>query len=308
MAHHEKRAVTGILLLDKPLGLSSNLALQRVKRVYSAVKAGHTGSLDPMATGVLPVCLGEATKVSQFLLESNKRYCAVLKLGQSTSTGDKDGVVLADQPVNFLNQEDVERAARTLIGERDQVPPMYSALKYQGQPLYKLARQGVTVEREPRHVYIFRLVCNLQTHDRYPLITLDVTCSKGTYIRTLAEEIAAVLGTIGHLVALRRLQSGPFNIADVITLDRLESIMQTSGQAAVDSLLRSPELAISHLPKLELSTASAICLRQGQPVLVPNSPVNGKVRLAKADGEFVGIGEMLDDGRVAPRKIFLATT
>ena len=299
------RSVTGIIVLDKPVGPSSNQALQRVRHLFGAAKAGHTGNLDPLASGVLPICLGEATKLSQYLLDSDKAYQAQLCFGASTTTGDSEGEVVSSSDASELTENVVSSALDEFVGEIQQIPPMYSALKVDGQPLYKLARQGKEVERKARSVSI-RSIDLLSFHTgKRAQATVDVLCSKGTYIRTLSEDVAASLGLPGHMSALRRTGTGPFNLAGAVSLDTLSQIAEAEGPAALDKFLLDPELAVDHLPRVEVTNSAAFYLKQGQAVVVRNSPLNGMVRVAEAGGPFLGIGEMLDDGRVAPKRLFV---
>ncbi len=298
------RKISGILLLDKPAGMTSNAALQDVKRLYQAAKAGHTGSLDPLATGVLPLCFGEATKFSQFLLDADKRYLTRIRLGVTTETGDADGEVVATNPVPDLTEKQVEDCLTGFRGEIEQVPSMYSALKHQGQPLYKLARQGIEVERKTRKVTVRQLTLVEMTPDS---LVLDIQCTKGTYVRTLAEDIGKVLGCGAHVTELRRLASGPFNIEQSVTLDHLKALHDEAGFDGLDNLLLPVASAVADWPSVALPEMSASYLRQGQPVLVAKAPTSGWVRIFSEsdndESEFLGIGEILDDGRVAPRKL-----
>ncbi len=303
------RAVDGILLLDKPQGLSSNEALQIVKRMYGAAKAGHTGSLDPIATGVLPLCFGEATKFSQFLLNADKRYLTEISLGVRTDSGDADGEVLEEKPVPALDLEDIEEALMAFRGEIEQVPSMFSAIKHQGQPLYKLARQGIEVEREARAVTIFE---NRIERFEGDTLTLFVHCSKGTYIRTIAEDLGQALGCGAHVTALRRLSVGPFASERVHSIEALEAVRDRGGHAALDELLLPLEAAVMQWPEVVIPEASTWFMHKGQPVQVAHAPTDGQVRLvervASAPGEpeqrrFFGVGEVLDDGRIAPRRL-----
>ena len=297
----DMRALDGILLLDKPVGMTSNRALQRARHLMFARKAGHTGSLDPLASGLLPLCFGEATKVSAFLLDADKTYEVRIRLGERTDTADADGEVIATAPVPALDAATVETALRGLEGEQDQVPPMYSAVKHQGERLYKIARRGEDVERKSRRVTVHSL--DLDGLDGAEL-DITVACSKGTYVRTLAEDIARALGTEGHVVALRRTRVGPFE-TPMHTLDEVEAAAEADGAGAYerrDSLLLPVDAAIPDWPLVELTHASARFIRQGQPVLVPRAPTDGRVRLY-SDGDFLGIGEILDDGRIAPRRL-----
>lgn len=297
------RNVTGILLLDKPIGLTSNDALQRVKRIYRAAKAGHTGSLDPLATGLLPVCLGAATKFSAYLLDADKRYRVRVRLGITTSTADAEGEVLETRPVVGVDAQQVETVLARFRGEIDQLPPMYSAVKHAGERLYKLARQGVEVERQPRRIQIFALDL---VDVALPEIELDVHCSKGTYVRTLAEDIGRELDCGGHVSALRRTGVGPFSetAVDFVTLDQLRALAEQEGAAPrLDGLLLPLESALGHWPAVRLSADAAFYLQQGQAVLVPQAPTEGLVRLYDVSQRFLGVGEILDDGKVQPKRL-----
>ncbi len=292
------RNVRGILLLDKPTGITSNDALQKVKRLYRAQKAGHTGSLDPLADGLLPICFGSATKVSAFLLDADKRYWVRIKLGVTTTTADSEGEVVSTRPVDGIGEEQIRQALEPFRGEIQQIPPMYSALKHKGERLYKLAREGKEVEREPRAVTIHGLeltACDL------PEFELDVHCSKGTYVRTLAEDIGEALGCGAHVTALRRTGVGPYGADEMVTLAELEAQAEQARETLDDRLL-PVETALAHWPEVRLNPDSTFYMRQGQPVLVPNAPTEGWVRLFGPDG-FIGVGEVLDDGRVAPRRM-----
>jgi tRNA pseudouridine55 synthase len=293
------RDVNGILLLDKPSGITSNEALQQVKRLYFAKKAGHTGSLDPLASGVLPICLGEATKVSAFLLDADKRYRVRCQLGVRTATGDAEGEVVETRSVEAFDRDRLEAVFDRFRGSIEQVPPMYSALKHQGQRLYKLARQGVEVERQPRRVEIFELMLT-DTGDDW--LDIAVHCSKGTYVRTLAEDIGEQLGCGAHVSALRRTGVGPYGEDQLVTLDRLRDLKE-SDMPAMDDLLLPIESALTQWPDINLSSDAAFYLQQGQPVLVPHAPTSGWVRLYRGERDFLGMGEILDDGRVAPRRL-----
>lgn len=293
------RPVQGILLLDKPSGMTSNEALQRVKRLYFARKAGHTGSLDPLASGMLPICLGEATKASGFLLDADKRYWVRCKLGERTNTGDSEGEVVESRPVGRYTETEVETVLDRFRGTISQVPPMYSALKHQGQRLYALARQGVEVEREPREVNIHELVLRRLDGD---CLEFEVHCSKGTYVRTLAEDIGEALGCGAHVTGLRRTLVGPYREEQMVTMERLQAL-HGEDRSALDKLLLPVESALVQWPDVNLTSDAAFYLRQGQPVLVPRAPTSGWVRLYVGDRTFLGMGEIIDDGRVAPRRL-----
>ncbi len=293
------RDVNGILLLDKPSGITSNEALQQVKRLYYAKKAGHTGSLDPLASGVLPICMGEATKVSAFLLDADKRYQVRCQLGVKTATADAEGEVLETRPVAQYASSLLETVFDEFRGDIEQIPPMYSALKHEGQRLYKLARQGVEVEREARPVSIFELVLTGQGDD---WLDIDVHCSKGTYVRTIVEDIGERLGCGAHVSALRRNAVGPYAESELVTMEQLEDL-KANDMPAMDELLLPIETALTQWPDVELSTDASFYLQQGQPVLVPHAPTSGWVRLYANNRLFLGMGEILDDGRVAPRRL-----
>lgn len=306
MARRQRgRDVSGILVLDKPQGLSSNDAVQKAKRLFYARKVGHTGSLDPLATGVLPLCFGEATKFSQYLLTSDKKYWARLQLGVATDSGDADGNVVQRRPVEGVTRERIEQALERFRGEIEQVPSMFSAVKHQGQPLYKLARQGIEIERESRRVTIFSNEIVALEGDE---LTLSIHCSKGTYVRTIAEELGEALGCGAHVTALRRTAAGPYTEADLVTFETLEAALE---QGSLDPFLLPVSSAVGDWPEVRLSDATAYYLRQGQPVIVPHAPSSGWVRLLEQLGEgttrFLGVGEILDDGRVAPRRLVVAT-
>ena len=304
MARRQKwRQVDGLLVLDKPTGMSSNAALQQVKRLFEAAKAGHTGSLDPLATGVLPLCFGEATKFSQFLLDADKAYDSTFVLGVGTDTADADGTVIAKASAAHLTEYAVNQAMATLIGAIEQVPPMYSALKVDGQPLYKRARAGEQVERAARSVHIYRFELLSCEPDEQMRLTVRVHCSKGTYIRTLAEDLGAALGVPAHVATLRRCQSGPFALDDCVTPEQLTAVKEVGADTGLDALLQPIESCIQHLPRLSLSEDATFYIRQGQPVLVPNGPQSGMVRIADAEGLFLGVGDMRGGGKLAPKRL-----
>ena len=293
------RNVRGVLLLDKPKGDTSNGALQRVKRIYNAQKAGHTGSLDPLATGLLPICFGSATKLSAFLLDADKSYWVQVRLGATTTTGDTEGEVLETGLTDQITKAHVSKALEGFRGQIQQIPPMYSALKHKGERLYKLAREGREVERDPRTIWIHELrLCSCDL----PSLELEVRCSKGTYVRTLAEDIGAVLGCGAHVTDLRRTGVGPYDADHSITIEQIETAAQ-EGYQALDSLLVPAETALADRPAVKLNPDSTFYVKQGQPVLVPNAPTEGQVRLFDLNGLFIGVGEILDDGRVAPKRL-----
>ncbi|GHD37331.1 tRNA pseudouridine(55) synthase TruB [Parahalioglobus pacificus] len=297
------RPVDGILVLDKPVGMSSNQALQSAKRLFFAAKAGHTGSLDPLATGVLPLCFGEATKFSQYLLDADKGYASTFVLGQATTTGDAEGEITTTRDASALDEQQVEVALEAFRGEIEQVPSMFSAIKQDGKPLYKLAREGKAVERKSRQVVIHRLELKAFRSGERAEIDIEIECSKGTYVRSIAEDLGQALGVGAHVSALRRTAAGPFKLEDSVTLGTLEALKANDKLAEMDALLLPADNALEDLPLVSLSEAGGYYLRQGQPVLVPNAPCDGMVRVALDSGEFLGVGEILDDGRVAPRRL-----
>jgi tRNA pseudouridine55 synthase len=299
------RPLDGILVLDKPPGASSNRALQMAKRLYGAAKAGHTGSLDPLATGVLPLCFGEATKFSQYLLDADKAYESTFVLGVATATGDAEGEVLATVDASAVTEADVAAALESFRGEIEQIPSMYSALKHQGQPLYKLARQGKEVERKARRVVVKQLELRGFRSGSRAEVDIYLECSKGTYVRSIAEDLGSMLSCGGHVTRLRRTQAGPFAIEDSVTMATLEALQANDRIADMDALLLSADTAVKGLPLVRLSQSGGFYMRQGQPVLVPNAPCDGMVRVALETGEFLGVGEILDDGRVAPRRLIV---
>ncbi|HCS26129.1 MAG TPA: tRNA pseudouridine(55) synthase TruB [Spongiibacteraceae bacterium] len=297
------RPLDGILVLDKPVGRSSNSALQACRAIFGAAKAGHTGSLDPLATGVLPVCFGEATKFSQFLLDADKGYATTIVLGCSTTTGDAEGEVTEERDASALNEQALLDAMAGFEGEIDQVPSMYSALKQNGRPLYELARKGIEVERKARRITIYHLELVAFRPGERAEADVVVTCSKGTYIRSLAEDLGRVLGLGGHVSALRRTHAGPFDLSQAVTLPALEALKQEEAVEAMDALLLPVELALPQLPMVSLGESAGYFLLQGQAVQVPKAPTEGLVGLKLEDGRFVGVGEIMDDGRVAPRRL-----
>ena len=296
------RRVDGILVLDKPLGMGSNESLQVVKRLFRARKAGHTGSLDRLASGLLPICMGEATKISGFLLNADKRYETCVRLGVRTRTGDAEGEVVETREVPKFSSAKLEEVLSDFVGDIEQIPPMYSAIKHQGQRLYKLAHRGIEVERQPRRIRIYhaRLL-----DAREQQFIFDVKCSKGTYIRTLAEDIGERLGCGAHVEALRRLEAGPFEIASSISLDAIRQRSE-EGLDALDALLLPAEAALADRPEVHVPSQVAYYLGQGQPVMVPHAPTEGFVRIYARPGRFLGVGEVQDDGRIAPRRLLRA--
>lgn len=297
---------SGILLLDKPAGLSSNAALQRVRRTLGVDKAGHVGSLDPLATGMLPICLGEATKIAGDVLAGRKCYQFTIGLGARTATGDTEGAVVETLPVPSLTPQALEVVLNQFLGTQAQVPPMYSALKRDGQPLYKLARAGVEVERQARDIELFELVLLGHNADQLELRTV---CSKGTYVRVLAEDIARALGTCGHVTLLRRVFVEPF---EAESMETLESVVQAREEGRLPRVLPA-DWPLQHLPKISLSTVETIRLQQGQPVPIDAAAAAGdprvlaaaRIRLYDNAGRFLGIGASDGTGTVQPRRLFV---
>ena len=290
-----RRAVHGVLLLDKPVGMTSNQALQIVKRLFNARKAGHTGSLDPLASGLLPLCFGEATKVSAFLLDSDKEYVVQCKFGIRTTTADAEGEVLETCILPTLTHKRIEQIFEQFCGVITQIPPMYSALKHQGQRLYDLAREGIEVPRKPRSVTIHSLALTAYSKDT---LEFKVRCSKGTYVRTLVEDLACAFGSCGHVSALRRTMVGPYS-----DMHRLEELQQTNmGLEALDRVLLPVDSALAHWPQVHMGVDAVWYFQKGQAVMVPGAPTTGWLR-AYGDGRFLGLAEVLPDGRVAPRRL-----
>lgn len=289
------RNVHGILLLDKRQGVSSNKALQEVRRLFDANKAGHTGSLDPLATGLLPLCFGEATKVSALMLDDDKRYQVRVQLGVITDTGDAEGRIIETRPVPELTVGDIKACLRKFTGEIDQVPPMYSALKHHGKKLYELARAGETVERKARRITIYDLQLLDFSQDQ---LVLDVRCSKGTYIRSLAEDIGHELGCGGTVKQLRRLEAGQFSIENAKTLEQLAEM----DEQALQQCLIDVDKPLQTMPAVQLSESEALRIKQGQALKIEEA-LPGMVRMYHAK-VFLGLGEMLLDGKLAPKKLF----
>lgn len=300
------RDINGVLLLDKHQGLSSNDVLQKVKRIYNANKAGHTGALDPLATGMLPICLGESTKFSQFLLDADKRYRVIARLGQRTNTSDADGEVVQERPVEFT-QEQLDAALEQFRGDSQQIPSMYSALKHQGKPLYEYARQGIDVPREARDITVYELQFIRWEGDE---LELEIHCSKGTYIRTIIDDLGEVLGCGAHVIYLRRVQVSNYPSDRMVSLEQLQQMVAAAEEAGVetrtvlDPLLLPMDTAASHLPEINLTDVVAAYVLQGQPVQVQGLPAEGMVRINVGEKRrFIGVGEVDDQGRLAPRRL-----
>jgi len=299
-----KRDVTGVLLLDKPQGLTSNQALQRVKRLFAARKAGHTGSLDPIATGMLPLCLGEATKLSAYLLKAEKHYRVTARIGLKTDTGDATGATVLERPSERLRRAELEAVLERFTGEVEQVPPMYSALKHKGRRLYKLAREGRTVERAPRRVWIR----SLEIEEYSPSSPVfAVRCGSGVYVRTLIEDLAESLGALACVSALRRLGVAPFGEASMVTMEGLEAAA-ARGRSALDAMLLPADAAAGELPAVRLSASESFYLQRGNPVAAARGLQPGAVRLYIGAQQFIGIGEVTLDGQVAPRRLLRPQT
>ena len=301
------RPVDGILVLNKSAGMTSNDALQRAKYLFFAAKAGHTGSLDPLATGILPVCFGEATKFTRFLLDADKRYRATFHFGITTKTGDADGEITGEPGAAGLDRQQVENAMEAFRGDILQVPSMYSALKKDGQPLYKLAREGIEVAREARPVTVdtFELL-DFRPGD-IAEADVEIQCSKGTYVRTIAEDMGEALGCGAHVISLHRHQLGGFGDEDSIGLDELEALREGKRGEDLDYLLKPVDRAVEQLMAVELDSATAWYLRRGQPVMARGAYRDAEegdiVRIFEDDGLFLGVGEVLEDGRLAPRRL-----
>ena len=291
-----RRHIDGVFLLNKPLNISSNAALQKVRWLYRAHKAGHTGALDPLATGLLPICLGEATKFSHYLLDADKRYQTTIQLGTATSTGDVEGEVVESQAVPLLTEDSISKILKQFEGKTTQIPPMYSALKKDGRPLYELARQGIEIERPARPVRISQIKLLSFTEQS---ISLDVTCSKGTYIRVLGEDIAKAMGTVGHLTKLHRIQTGHFQLDEHMTIEYLESL----DEVAREQLLLPSYAAVEGLPKLELPLERVKYFNNGQESSVEFPESDGV--LVFSNGQCLGLAEVNAVGRLKPKRLLI---
>lgn len=290
----QRRHLSGVFLLNKPLGISSNAALQRVRWLYRAEKGGHTGALDPLASGLLPICLGEATKFSHYLLDSTKRYQTTIHLGHSTTTGDVEGDVLLEQAVPELTQAKIEQVLATFVGDIQQVPPMYSALKKEGRPLYELARKGIEIEREARPITIEALELLSFTENS---LTLDVTCSKGTYIRVLGEDIAKALNTFGHLTYLHRIKTGQFDLIPSYTIEYLESLTEFER----DALLLPVFAPVDHLTRVQVPEGRAEYFSRGMESNIEHA---AETEVLVFDGEkCLGLAEITDKKRLVPKRV-----
>ncbi|WP_180174749.1 tRNA pseudouridine(55) synthase TruB [Acinetobacter sp. YH01022] len=290
----QRRHISGVFLLNKPLGISSNAALQKVRWLYRAQKAGHTGALDPLASGLLPICLGEATKFSHYLLDSTKRYQTTIHLGHSTTTGDVEGEVLLEQAVPALTEDKIKQVLEKFVGDIQQVPPMYSALKKEGRPLYELARKGIEIEREARPIHIYAIELLSFTENS---ISLDVTCSKGTYIRVLGEDIAQALGTYGHLTYLHRIKTGHFDLIPEYTIEYLESLTEQQREA----LLLPAYAPVDHFPKVQAPEGRAEYFSRGMESNIEHA---AEAQVLVFDGEkCLGLAEITDRKRLVPKRV-----
>ena len=294
-----KNNVNGILILDKPIGLSSNGTLQNVKRIYNAKKAGHTGSLDVPASGLLPICFGEATKVSRYLLNSNKKYYAQCKLGQTTTTGDATGEMLLARSVPQISETILKKTFKGFVGNVRQIPPMFSSLKYNGKRLYELAYNGIEVERKAREISVYSIEL-IKIYNDY--FEIKVSCSKGTYIRTLVEDIGERIGCGAHVLSLRRLETGPFKQSQSITLEEIEFIAK-KGQQALFNLLFPMDTVLQDFPKIQLTKDDAYRLRQGQVVAILGLPKSGQLRIYNNSNEFIGLGEVTKDRQLKAKRL-----
>ena len=295
------REINGIILLDKDTGLSSNAALQKVKRLFFAKKAGHTGALDPLASGILPICLGQATKVAGFLLDDDKRYFVRGKLGQITDTGDAEGKVIASQAFEHLNEDAIQLSVSSFVGDIEQIPPMYSALKKDGQPLYKLARQGIEIDRPPRPVTIHQI--DYLSYEQ-GILSLEVSCSKGTYIRTLIEDIGKQLGCGAHVVELRRTGFAHIDISQTIKFSDLESLASDDYQE-LDEKIFPCENMLPNLESVYLDEQQNVDIKFGRSITFNGPCPLGMVKLFNNQKQFLGIGIATEDGVVAPKRLFV---
>lgn len=292
--------VDGILLLNKPAGMTSNQALQRIRRLLNAAKGGHTGALDPAATGMLPLCFGEATKVCAYLLDADKTYRVTAKLGSATDTGDADGAEIARADVPALSAAEWQAVLDAFLGESMQVPPMYSALKKGGKRLYELARRGVEVEREPRRIHIDAIELLEIAGSR---LVFRVRCSKGTYVRSLVENLAARVGTVAHTARLHRETVGPFETDEMLDLPAVEA-RAGEGPDALRACLANADTALRGLPRCSVADSEALRFRTGQVVSTVGCAGSGLVRVYADSGAFLGVGELDQAGRLAPRRVF----
>ncbi|MFL2530718.1 MAG: tRNA pseudouridine(55) synthase TruB [Porticoccaceae bacterium] len=303
------RSVNGVLLLNKPIGMTSNKVLQKVRWIFDANRAGHTGALDPLASGVLPLCFGEATKFSQYLLDSDKYYRSTYTLGISTATGDSEGEIISQQDASKITRQQVQDKIKDFQGEIDQVPSMYSALKHNGQPLYKLARQGIEIDRPARQITIFDYQIIDFRPGTNPEVDVEVHCSKGTYIRTLAEDLGAALGCGAHVSALHRFRAGPFDEQQTISLKELEKLKEQGSVEQLDQLLKPVDTPVSNYPAVEFDQIMAGYFQLGQEISANKAFHQGQegdiVRVFREGGTFLGIGTVTEDGKVAPKRLIV---
>ncbi len=289
-----KREINGVFLLDKPLGFSSNQVLKKIQWLFNAKKAGHTGTLDPMASGLLPICLGEATKFSHHLLNANKTYIATIQLGMTTTTGDQEGEVVSEKEV-ILNEVQLKETLQKFMGDITQIPPMYSALKFEGKPLYEYARKGIEIERKSRQITIHDIKLMKIEASK---MTVEVFCSKGTYIRTLAEDIGQALGCGAYLKALKRTQTGNFQVANALSIEALETMAMSSREKVllpIDTLLKG-------LSSIELTFTEIEAIKKGQSIDFNGKNLN-ELRLYSSSGQFVGVGQPDLQGRLLPKRL-----
>lgn len=289
-----RRHLSGVFLLNKPLGISSNAALQRVRWLFRAEKGGHTGALDPLASGLLPICLGEATKFSHYLLDSNKRYLTTIQLGNSTTTGDVEGEVLLEAKIPTLTEQSIQAVLQQFIGDTTQIPPMYSALKKEGRPLYELARKGIEIEREARPIHLSKIELISFTDQS---ITLDISCSKGTYIRVVGEDIAKALGSYGHLTYLHRIQTGHFALIPEYTIEYLESLTEQEREA----LLLPAYAPVDHFPKVQVPEGRAEYFSRGMESNIEHAE-QAQVLVFDAE-KCLGLAEITDKKRLVPKRV-----
>lgn len=301
------RKLNGVLVINKPAGLTSNAVLQRAKRLFYANKAGHTGALDPLATGVLPLCFGESTKFSQYLLDSDKEYISTFEFGSTTDTADSDGEVIAEQDASSLTKTQVKKAMQAYEGDIAQVPPMYSAIKQNGQPLYKLARAGVEVERAPRDVCIFEYELLEFTPGVKACAKVRILCSKGTYVRSLAADLGDDLGVGAHVKTLHRSMAGPFSDEQAYDLDKLEAERGEAQAEVLDHYLLSIDAPVADLPAITIDDNAGFYFSRGNPVMDTKVYQLGDegdtLRVFQESGAFLGLAEITDDGCVAPKRL-----
>ncbi len=294
-----KRDISGILLLDKRLGVSSNRALQEIKRLFCAKKAGHTGSLDPLATGMLPICFGGATKFSEYLLTADKVYLVSAKLGVKTTTGDAEGDIVAEKSIPELSLDQIDQYCEPFRGEIEQIPSMYSALKYQGRPLYEYARKGITIDRPARKIHIYDLSVLTFNEDQ---LVMKVRCSKGTYIRTLVEDLGEALGCGAHVSELRRLSVGQFATDKMIDLKQLQAIAE-QGLSGLDQFVLKKDVAVGHLPKVKVDSREFFFLQNGKAILFKGDARPGNVRVVNAEDKLIAVAAVQEDGRLQAKRI-----